>query len=327
MHKRLLAMDASLLENFHIGSMNGRRYRIRTGVSANTSPVDKLTDYNATTQQYLVKFTGYSAQEWIHVDNINPILTDEYQSRKFIEAFNAKHPATKPDKVFMYLRTSRERDPTTASIELQREQIADYVAHQGYSLAGIGIDTGRSAKDMGNLIGLEYVLHLIDQEEDSDVPIHLIVWNVSRFSRNTDQAIHKLNELQSKGVDTYFLMDGVSYNTASGRHTIRMALSTAQHHSEATSELVKRILQLKKRQGKHIGGLPFGKQRDGEGRLEDDPNEMSVIKKIGTIYRQCKFNVSKTVAALLKKKITLRGRMVSKATINTLCCRGYFNGV
>ena len=309
--------------------------RILVGKSNSIGEVDEILEFSPSKGAYLVRFTDGSEQ-WINRRNINPVLTNEFDTREFVNEFN-KDRDTSQGHAFLYIRTSRpsqksfsepDHTDTSSSIEVQKLELSNLARESNLMIQRIGIDTGRSAKDMSNLVGLEFLCEQIEdfienENPSSPSPVYLYVWNVSRFSRNTLQALNILDKLKSIGVTVFFKEEGVSYDTPAGRHSVRVALSAAQLHSEGTSELVKKVIQLKKRKGTYISRAtkkpvaPYGKRLTARGTLEDNPEELAVIKEIVKLYQKCK-NPTKVSRAMNLKDRKLRGKNITEAIVKAL---------
>lgn len=332
------SIDTFPISSLSVGRPRGSRSHIKlnpTAKKSSYSAVDKIAGYSPMKAAYHVLFTDGSLQ-WIKKDNINPVLTEDYDSKMFADQFNLGRD-TSQGYAFLYLRTSAEgpqpeegrlwSSDTSASIEVQRTELCSLVSSANLSLQRFGTDTGRSAKDMNNLHGLELLVEQIEIFNESDDPdnprgpVFLYVWNVSRLSRNSKQAIALLDRLSSEGVTVIFKEEGVSYSTAAGRHAVRTALSAAQLHSEGTSELVQKVVQLKKKNGTRRAGncrtfAPYGKKLAQDGSFVDFPEEMKTIATVLKLYSQAK-NATKVARILATKRIKLRCRPITEAMIKS----------
>ena len=89
--------------------------------------------------------------------------------------------------------------------------------------------------------------------------IDVIFYNVSRFSRNTQQAIKFVNDCNSKNIRLHFVEENISGNHHMDLHRLRLSLSHSEFESNTISHRIKsnnRILKAK--------GWKFGKPRYGE---------------------------------------------------------------
>lgn len=295
------------------------------------SPVERIL--GSQQGSYLVKFADGS-ESWVKRDRINPVLTNEFDTRPFVEEFNSGRD-TSGGSVYVYIRTSREsrkaasefdHTDTGTSIEVQKLELCNLAKGDNLKVEKIGMDAGQSAKDMNNLRGLEYLCHQIEEDLEAGTTkgaVYLYVWNVSRFSRNTRQALDLLDHLTDLGVVIFFAGEGVTYDSAAGRHAVRMALSAAQFHSESTSELVQKVVLLKKQKGTFTRkyserpDAPYGKRWSLSGTLVDNPEELSVISTIKKMYNSTK-SATKVVRYLKIKGERLRGKVITEMMVKTL---------
>jgi DNA invertase Pin-like site-specific DNA recombinase len=209
---------------------------------------------------YLIKWETNEEEEqeeeesvsWLPIEDISRYTLQLYHLNK--EATNFNKLIIAPQHfAYLYLRTSKPRvNDGQVSIEVQKNDMMQYCKANNIAIRGITIDEGTSAKNMKNLEGLNIILETI---ETDDI---LMVWDVSRFSRNSLQALHLLEELTLRNIYTYFIRENLSYEGAMAKHHIRQALSEAQLKSENTSERVKAAIQYKKSLGNYIGQAKYG---------------------------------------------------------------------
>jgi DNA invertase Pin-like site-specific DNA recombinase len=309
-----------------ISTSKGSRIRLNSSMK-NVFSVDKILSYCPMKTAYQVLFTDGSKQ-WIVRRNINSVLTTEFDTHEYVDSANQNRDVSQ-GYAFLYLRTSKGQVESrcgstedSTSIEVQKTELTNFVKFENLKLQGIGMDMGRSAKDMTNLWGLEFLVdQILDfvENEELDGPVYLYIWNVSRFSRNTNQAVELLNKLSEAGVTVFFKEEGVTYSTAAGRHAVRTGLSAAQLHSEGTSELVKKVIQLKKSKGelKTRNGffVPYGKTRTETGLIDND-KELETISTAIKLFSKTK-NAAKVVKLLAAKGLRLRGKRITEAMIKS----------
>lgn len=90
----------------------------------------------------------------------------------------------------VYCRVSSERQSEGVSLDAQEDMCKQYCIGKGYDVIKV-IREATSAKDGKNLVKLEQVL-----EDKADF---LIVYNVSRFSRNVVRGRSMASELRERG--------------------------------------------------------------------------------------------------------------------------------
>lgn len=317
-----------LLKNAHIQP----QYSLK---EKNVKKVDCILDdkYSKGKKHYLVRWVSKSEDEemetsWEPIENVSRYTLQLYQLSKEANAHNKK--IINPQySAHLYLRTSTPRvNDGQVSIDVQKTDLKKYCLDNGIHIRSIKFDEGTSARNMKNLEGLDLILNEIQPNEI------LMVWDISRFSRNSLQALHLLDSLSLKNIHTYFFKENVSYEGAMAKHYIRQALSTAQLHSDTVSEKVKAAIQYKKTQGNYIGQARYGykvKKIGGLRKLVKHSKEQNNIKLIKNIckYYQDKNNHNNlssyelnTVATLLNNKgMKFRGRPFTKNNVSLLMNR------
>jgi|APSaa5957512535_1039671.scaffolds.fasta_scaffold95320_1 DNA invertase Pin-like site-specific DNA recombinase len=317
-----------LLKNAHIQP----QYSLR---DKNINKVDAILDekYSKGKKNYKVRWVNKSDDEeseitWEPIENISRYTLQLYQLSKEANEHNnkIKNPSY---NAHLYLRTSTPRvNDGQVSIDVQRSDLKKYCMDNKIHIKSIKFDEGTSARNMKNLEGLDLILDNIEPNEI------LMVWDISRFSRNTLQALHLLESLSLKNIHTYFFKENVTYDSAMAKHYIRQALSTAQLHSDTVSEKVKAAIQYKRSKGNYIGQAKYGfkvKKIGGIRKLVKHNKEQQNIKLIKNIcnYYQNKYEDKhlgstelNTVATMLNGKgMKFRGRPFTRNNVSLLMNR------
>lgn len=117
----------------------------------------------------------------------------------------------------------------------------------------------------------------------------LIVWEISRFTRNIIDGTRRINIIRSKNAGIYIVNDRCGYPMTCEYPDIIRRIIYAQQESDIISERIKRSIKTKREKGSYIGSFaPYGKKiiRDNNNisRLENNDDEQFVIKKIMDLY-------------------------------------------
>ena len=117
----------------------------------------------------------------------------------------------------------------------------------------------------------------------------LIVWEISRFTRNIIDGTKRINILRSKRSGIYIVNDRCGYPMTCEYSDIIRRIIYAQQESDIISERIRRSIRAKRDMGSYIGSFaPYGKKiiRDNNNisRLETNEAEQSIIKKIIDYY-------------------------------------------
>lgn len=288
-----------------------------------------LADKNISNHKwYLVKWVNETETTWEPIENISRYTLQLYHLNKEAK-IQSQHMTQPRDYAYLYLRTSTPRtNDGQVSIEVQKNELMQYCRVNNVAIKGIYLDEGASARNMKNLEGLDIILNNI---QPNDV---LMVWDISRFSRNSLQALHLLEDLSKQNIQIYFLKENISYDTAMNKHYVRQALSTAQLYSDTISEKVKSAIQYKKSKGSHIGKTKYGytiNNVNGIRKLVKCKKEQNDIKLIQNICNKIKQDNSldylssehyNYIANILNSKnIKFRGRAYTKSNVSLLAKR------
>lgn len=281
-------------------------------------------------KHYLVKWVNSEKIDttWEPIENVSRYTLQLYQLDKEAAEHNKK--INNPEhSAHLYLRTSTPRvNDGQVSIDVQKQDLKEYCRKNNIHIKSIKMDEGTSARNMKNLEGLDLILENIQSNEI------LMVWDISRFSRNTLQALHLLESLSLKNVHTYFLRENVAYQEAMGKHHIREALSTAQLHSDTISEKVKAAIRYKKSQGNYIGQAKYGytvKKIGGIRKLVKHNKEQNNIKIVKAMCKEYAKNIKlnnlrpydlRQIADILNQEgLKFRGRPFSLSNVSLIAKR------
>lgn len=176
-----------------------------------------------------------------------------------------------------YVRVSTEMQVDAGySLEAQRQDIERYCELYKIELVEIISDEGVSAKNIRRP-GLEKALKIL-QEIDG-----LIVAKLDRLTRSVKDLGHLLDKY-FKYSNLISVSEKIDTSSANGRFVLNILVSVAQYEREATSERVKRSMDVKKDKGERVGGIPYGKRLSADGiHLEEDMDEQHIIGHAKTL--------------------------------------------
>ena len=98
----------------------------------------------------------------------------------------------------------------------------------------------------------------LDDILDNNNNIHIIFYNISRFSRNCVKGLVYINKALSKKIVFHFVQENLRTDNISFSHHIRTGLSLAQNESEIISNRIKSTCKLLKDKGHKFGKVPYG---------------------------------------------------------------------
>lgn len=183
---------------------------------------------------------------------------------------------TKEKKVIGYCRVSSEDQLRFgASIENQKERIKAYCTYKQYQEPVFIADEAISGRKMKNRPGLQSIIQMVN---DSQVE-RIIIYSLSRLSRNTIETMTFIRELNKKNVVIHSLTEELNTTTAVGRFYLLMSAGLAELESDQTGERTSSVLQNKKANGKVYCKSLTGFDKIN-GNLIPIPEEIQKVKTI-----------------------------------------------
>lgn len=139
-------------------------------------------------------------------------------------------------KVAAYCRVSTEQDSQINSLESQKQYFASYIAENpDWELAEVYYDEGISGTQSSRRPAFNRMLRDAYQGN-----IDLILTKeVSRFARNTVDALSFTRKLKEHHVGVIFTLDNIDTRDTDGELRLTIMASLAQEESRKTSERVK----------------------------------------------------------------------------------------
>lgn len=184
--------------------------------------------------------------------------------------------------VYVYTRVSSKSqgEMNNVSLDAQLQKCVEYLGGQPTAVF--------SEKSSGRILDHQKELMRLAQiVSNGDM---IIVYNVSRFTRDSIRGFDLLNTFNRRRISVVSVMDGI--NSLANRVSFRMKLVEANEESDVISDRVTGAIEFIKKCGGHIGVAPYGYMtvrsesvavEGGTYRpliLESNPSEMSIIKRI-----------------------------------------------
>lgn len=171
-------------------------------------------------------------------------------------------------RIVGYIRVSSEMQTDNYSLAAQRHAITQYCAAHGWAVAAWYEDAGVSAHKETITARPAFATLLADAETHQFDQV--IVHKLDRFSRRLAVTLEALARLERVGVGFVSITENLDFASPIGKVALAMLGALAQYHSDNLSTETRKGLAEKKRQGLHIGAIPFGAMRTN-GRLSVDP--------------------------------------------------------
>lgn len=186
-------------------------------------------------------------------------------------------------KYYGYIRVStKEQSEEGISLENQEKEIREYAKREKHHITHVYKDEGKSGRTTDKREDLQKVLEIMVEGDT------LIVWALSRLSRNLRNYSNMVYDLEERGCYIVILKEKLENVTASGKFFSNVMAAAAQFESDLTSERVKECMKLKKEKGEFMGRISYGWMLSaGKGSdLIENEEEQAVIKQIKKMKRE-----------------------------------------
>jgi site-specific DNA recombinase len=206
------------------------------------------------------------------------------------------------------------------SVEKQAERCRAYCAGHGYHVIGQHSDKDLSGGRADNRPGLQEAIALACRRKAV-----LCVTSLSRFARNTKDAIDLAERLNAAGADLAVIQENVNTRSPMGRFIFTLFSALAQLEREQIAERTSTAMLRHQSNGRrmtHAARCPFGKQPDplDPARLIDHPEEQAAIAAIRAARGRGKG--FKAIAALLQSQgLACRGERWHHTTVRAILRR------
>ena len=139
-------------------------------------------------------------------------------------------------RVAAYARVSTDSDEQMGSVEAQKDYFQKLITERpGWVLVEIYADEGISGTSLNRR---EAFTRMIDDAMTGRIDM-IITKSLSRFARNTVDALNTIRKLKTAGVGVYFEKEDIDTLDAKGEFLITLMSSLAEEESRSISENVK----------------------------------------------------------------------------------------
>ena len=138
-------------------------------------------------------------------------------------------------RVAVYARVSTDRLEQQSSFEAQKDfYVKEIENHKDWILAGIYADDGISGT---SFLKREEFKRMIEDCRNGKIDM-ILTKSISRFARNTVDALNTIRELSSMKIGVYFQKENIWTLDSKGEFLITLMSSLAQEESRSISENV-----------------------------------------------------------------------------------------
>ncbi|WP_027399681.1 recombinase family protein [Anaerovorax odorimutans] len=179
-------------------------------------------------------------------------------------------------KVAAYCRVSTDNEDQINSLDSQVIYFTDYINNnKDWSLVKVYADEGITGT---NIRKREEFRNMLDQAYNGKIDL-IVTKEVSRFARNTVDALNFTRKLKSVGVGVIFINDNIDTRDTDGEFRLTIMASVAQEESRKTSERVKWGMKRKMEQGYVFVNSVFGYDAE-KGKLLINEEEAKTVRMI-----------------------------------------------
>ena len=181
-------------------------------------------------------------------------------------------------KIAAYCRVSTDKDEQLSSLDHQREFFTAYARRNGYALVGLYADEGISGTSLKKREEFKRLM----RDAEKGLFQTVVVKDVSRFARNTVDALQSVRALKALGINTMFLTANMD---SMGDSEFILTLFSAMAQEESAN--ISRRTKFGKRINAEKGRVPqcvFGYDRMDNFTLEINPGEARIVRRIFSLY-------------------------------------------
>lgn len=168
----------------------------------------------------------------------------------------------------LYARVSTSEQIEGYSLDAQIRAVEDFCRARGWPAPVVYADEGRSAYTDSTEKRPAFAA-MLDAAEAGEHDT-IIVHKLDRFARSLIVTLRELQRLERAGVAFVSVSENMDFTQPIGRVLLALLASFAEYYSRNLSAETKKGLREKRRQGYHIGPVPYGGHREG-GHLRVDP--------------------------------------------------------
>ena len=181
-------------------------------------------------------------------------------------------------RVAAYARVSTVKDSQENSLQSQQEYFTEYIQrHLDWVFAGMYTDDGVSGLSIRRRDSFN---RMVNDALDGKIDL-ILTKSLSRFARNTVDALTTIRKLKAAGVAVYFQRENINTMDSTGEFLLTLMSSFAEEESRSISENVTWAVRHRYAQGiYHLPGLLLGYRRSLDGEIQVDEAGARVVRFI-----------------------------------------------
>ncbi len=178
-----------------------------------------------------------------------------------------------------YIRVSDASQVEGHSLEAQERAFREHCRLKGWEPVRVYREEGKSAH-VDAIRKRPAFRQLLDDAGKRQFDV-VLVHTFDRWARNLRVGLEALSILGQNNVGLVSISENLDYSTPHGKLATQMLGAFAEYYSEALATHVKKGVSERARQGKHLGGVPFGympcSQDDGKACDPEHPGGVHVV--------------------------------------------------
>lgn len=183
-------------------------------------------------------------------------------------------------KIAAYCRVSTDKEEQIDSLIHQKEFFAEYAKRNGHELFRLYADEGISGTSLKKREEFKRLM----RDAEAGMFRMVVVKDISRFARNTVDALQSIRKLKSMGINTLFLTANMD-SMGDSEFILTLFSAMAQEESNNLSKRVKWGKRINAEKGRVPQRL-FGYDRIDKFTLEINPDEARIVRKIFSLYNE-----------------------------------------
>lgn len=184
-------------------------------------------------------------------------------------------------RAVIYTRVSTEEQAIEGfSLQAQKKEIIDYCNRYNFEVVKVYEDEGISGKKISNRPQLLQLL----EDSYKDIFDIVIVWDISRLSRDSSDTSSIIKKLKSNNIELISATQGIDTRTDEGIFQLQLMGTLAELERKRIIKRVTSGMMQKARMGKWNGGKVLGYDSKADKTLAINEKEADVVKRIFNMF-------------------------------------------
>ena len=234
------------------------------------------------------------------------------------------------EKAVIYVRVSSEEQAKHGfSIDNQKRQCTEFAEKQGYNVAQVFVDEGKSAKNLERPEIKELMAYCSKKKNKIKA---VIIWRLDRISRNNEDYHGALRPLFERMGIKLLSATEANVNTIEGDLMRNIGMSFAEYERKVIGVRTLAGLKQKAELGEYPHKAPIGykniSREDGSKTIVIDDKQAFYVKRAFEMYDSGMYSIRSLTAELYNEGFrTSKGRRIPKTSIEYMLKNIFYTGV